>query len=132
MILCDTNVLGELTKRRPKPAVRRWAGSVIAPISVSVVTVEEIWFGLAWRPNDQIAAWLERFLAEHCRILGVDAPIAARAGRLRGSLRASGSTRTQADMLIAATAIEHRLVLATRNVRDFEGCGVEIVNPFRG
>lgn len=36
-----------------------------------------------------------------------------------------------ADMLIAAT-IEHRLVLATRNLRDFEGCGVEIVNPFRG
>jgi predicted nucleic acid-binding protein len=130
MILCDTNVLGELAKRKPAPAVRRWAGAVHAPFSVSVVTVEEIWFGLAWRPNERVAAWLEAFLAHQCRVLHIDEAIAARAGRLRGSLRAAGTTRTQADMLIAATAVEHGLVLATRNVRDFEGCGVEVVNPF--
>jgi predicted nucleic acid-binding protein len=101
-------------------------------ISVSAVTVEQIWFGLTWRPNERVALWLERFFAERCRILPVDEAIAARAGRLRGSLRAHGKTRAQADMLIAAMAIEHRLVLAIRNGREFEGFGVTVVDPFEG
>jgi len=49
---------------------------------------------------------------------------------LRGQFQAQGITRSTPDMLIAATAIEHQLVLATRNVRDFLGCGVQVVNPF--
>ena len=56
--------------------------------------------------------------------------IAWRAGVLRGQFQAQGITRSAQDMLIAATAIEHQLVLATRNVRDFLGCGVQVVNPF--
>ena len=56
--------------------------------------------------------------------------IAQRGGALRGQFQAQGITRSTPDMLIAATAIEHQLVLATRNVRDFLGCGVQVVNPF--
>jgi predicted nucleic acid-binding protein len=56
--------------------------------------------------------------------------IAQRGGALSGQFQAQGITRSTPDMLIAATAIEHQLVLATRNVRDFLGCGVQVVNPF--
>ncbi|TXT37474.1 MAG: Plasmid stability protein [Comamonadaceae bacterium] len=49
---------------------------------------------------------------------------------LRGQFQAQGIIRSAPDMLIAATAIEHQLVLATRHVRDFLGCGVQMVNPF--
>lgn len=129
-MLVDTNVLSELARLAPDPAVLRWAAAVPLPIALSVVTVEEIHYGLAWRPNAQIRTWFESFLAERCTVLGVDEAIARRAGELRGQLRATGRARTQADMLIAATAQIHQLALATRNVRDFEGCGIRVVDPF--
>lgn len=131
-MLVDTNVLSELARPKPDPGVVRWAEEIPLPVSLSVVTVEEIHFGLAWRPNTEIRAWFERFLAESCRVLPVTEGIARRAGELRGRLRGDGRTRTQADMLIAATAQAHQLPLATRNVRDFEGCGIPLVNPFEG
>ena len=130
MILLDTNVLAELCRRRPDSAVERWAGSARPPFGLSVVTVEEVHFGLAWKPNARIEALVDRFLAERCEILPVTGPVARRAGALRGQFRRTGRTRTQADMLIAATAQVHQLPVATRNVRDFEGCGIALVNPF--
>ena len=51
---------------------------------------------------------------------------------MRGQLQASGQTRTQADMLIAATAQIHALTIVTRNVRDFDGCGIGVLKPFTG
>jgi predicted nucleic acid-binding protein len=128
--LVDTNVLSELARQAPDPAVLRWSSTVLLPIGVSVVTVEEIHFGLAWRPNAELRGWLSRFLADSCAVLAVDDAIARRAGELRGQLRAAGRQRTQADMLIAATAQIHQLTLVTRNLRDFEGCGITLVNPF--
>jgi len=129
-MLVDTNVLSELAKADPDLGVAHWAEAVPLPISISVVTVEEIAFGLAWRPNDEIRVWFERFVDESCRVLAITESIARRAGQLRGRLRADGRPRTQADMLIAATAQAHQLPLVTRNVRDFEGCGLSLVNPF--
>lgn len=130
MILLDTNVLAELCRQRPDPAVERWADSALPPFGLSVVTVEEVHFGLAWKPNARIEALVDRFLAERCEIFPVTTPVARRAGALRGQFRRTGRTRTQADMLIAATAQVHQLPLATRNVRDFKGCGVALLNPF--
>ena len=130
MILLDTNVLAELCRRRPDPAVERWAGSALTPFGLSVVTVEEVHFGLAWKPNARIEALVDQFLTERCEIFPVTRPVARRAGALRGQFRRTGRTRTQADMLIAAIAQVHQLPVATRNVRDFEGCGVALVNPF--
>jgi len=52
-------------------------------------------------------------------------------GERRGQFKAGGKSRTQADMLIAATAALHGLTLVTRNYRDFEECGVAFLNPFR-
>ena len=56
--------------------------------------------------------------------------IARRSGDLRGRRQARGRPRTQADMLIAATAMVHRLTLVTRNEADFRGCDVTVLNPF--
>ena len=130
MILVDTNILSELSRPRPEPAVERWGAHVPPPFGLSVITLEEIRFGLASRPNARIEAWFDRFFSERCDVLPVTEPIARRAGQLRGHFRSLGQTRTQADMLIAATAQVNQLALATRNVRDFGGCGLALVNPF--
>jgi predicted nucleic acid-binding protein len=132
LILVDTNVLSELSRAEPNLNVLRWARSLPLPLSVSVITVDEIFFGLTYRPKAEIQAWFEVFLDESCQILDIDETIAKRAGALRGQLRAEGRQRTQADMLIAATAQAHQMAIATRNVKDFEGCGVAVVNPFEG
>jgi predicted nucleic acid-binding protein len=127
--LADTNVIGELARLKPNPGVVNWAGQVTS-VHLSVVSVEEIRFGLTWKPNAKIAAWFERFLGDQCQVIPVTDEIARRSGELRGRLRATGVTRTQADMLIAATAIAHRLTLVTRNESDFHDCGVTVLNPF--
>jgi predicted nucleic acid-binding protein len=129
-MLVDTNVLSELARPSTDPRVHRWARSIALPLDISVITLEEIRYGLSWKPNDEIEAWFERFFSASCRILPVTESIARRAGELRGRFRADGRQRTQADMLIAATAQAHQLPLATRNVRDFESCGIPLVNPF--
>ncbi len=129
--LIDTNIISELSRRSPDTKVLDWA-SGINRCGLSVVTVEELYFGLSWRPNQRVMAWLQKFMDEFCDILTVTQPISQRAGILRGQFQAVGETRTQADMLIAATAAEHGLALVTRNLKDFEGCGVAVLDPFAG
>lgn len=130
MILLDTNIVAELSRRRPNPVVERWASTVKPPFGFSVVSLEEVRYGLSWRPTPRAELWFSEFLAGFCSLLPVTDTVARRAGDLRGRFQAAGETRTQADMLIAATALEHQLPLATRNTRDFNGCGVALVNPF--
>jgi predicted nucleic acid-binding protein len=128
MLLIDTNIISELSRRQPDPGVLTWA-SGITEFRFSAISLEEIAFGLAWHPNPRIQDWIAGFFARHAA-LPVTAEIARRAGELCGRLSAQGSPRTQADMLIAATALVHDLTLVTRNTRDFEGCGLPLLNPF--
>lgn len=128
--LVDTNVLSELARPRPNDRVIAWA-QTIATVSLSVVTLEEIQFGLSWKPNARVQAWFDAFVEEHCEIEAVTAEIAVAAGRLRGRFAARGAMRSQADMLIAATAQTRDLTLVTRNARDFAGCGLKLLDPFR-
>lgn len=130
MILLDTNIVAELSRAQPDPNVERWAATVKPPFALSVISVEEVRYGLSWRPLQRAEIWFSEFLPVFCEVLPLTEPIARRAGNLRGRFQASGETRTQADMLIAATALEHQLPLATRNSRDFQRCGVALVNPF--
>ncbi len=130
MILLDTNIVAELSRPHPDPNVERWAATVKPPFALSAISVEEVRYGLSWKPLQRAEIWFDEFLPAFCEVLPVTLAIARRAGNLRGRLQATGETRTQADMLIAATALEHQLPLATRNSRDFMGCGVALVNPF--
>lgn len=127
--LMDTNVVSELIRPRPNPGVTQWA-SKIETIAISAITIDEIMYGLAWKPNNTVRDWFLSFLNESCDVLPITESIAYRSGVMRGKLRAAGITRSQPDMLIAATAYTHGLTLVTRNVRDFEQCEIHLLNPF--
>lgn len=127
--LCDTNIISELARPLPNPGVIAWSQS-ISSIFLSAITLEEIYYGLSAKPNLKIQSWLDNFLVTYCQIIPVSPEIAKRAGELRGYLQTQGKPRTQADIIIAATAEIHQITLVTRNTKDFEGCGIAILNPF--
>lgn len=132
MQLVDTNVLSELMRQQPDPGVLGWlqGRQQLSPrLTVSVITIDEIAFGLTRRPSVRLQDWFDSFLQRH-NVLPITTNIARRAGELRAQLQVKGQVRTQADMLIAATAQLHGLAVVTRNLRDFEGCGIAVLNPF--
>ncbi|MGH6900482.1 MAG: type II toxin-antitoxin system VapC family toxin [Geminicoccaceae bacterium] len=134
MYLLDTMVLSELRKSRRDPSLVSWL-EYVRPTDVylSVVTIGEVEKGIAKQQRrdpafaQRLADWLDEVLRYYAtRILAIDVSVARRWGRLADSYGQAG-----ADLLIAATAIEHGLAVVTRNVRHFEGTGVPLVNPFR-
>ncbi len=127
--LFDTNVLSELARPQPQPSVLSFT-SGLSQIALSAITVDEVFYGLTAKPNLRIRAWFEMFIASHCFVLPVTEAIAKQAGEMRGKLQTEGQPRTQADMLIAATAKTHQLTLVTRNIKDFQGCDLLLLDPF--
>jgi len=127
--LCDTNVVSEAMRRSPNRDVLSWFES-LETVIISVITVEEIRCGLTCKDACRQSDWFEEFCQIGCDVLPVTEEIATYAGILRSQLRKAGRVHTQADMLIAATAAQHALTLATRNVADFDNCGIPVFNPF--
>ena len=127
--LCDTNIISELMKRTPDLKVWQWAKEQ-EHFHISVISVEEIYCGLEHRQLKKKRAWFERFLKSRCVTVAVGETIAARSGILRGAFLSKGVSRSQADLLIAASAWKCDATLVTRNTGDFEGCGVPLLNPF--
>ncbi len=128
-LLCDTNVISELARPNPNRGVVAWADTLTS-ITISVVTLEEIAYGVTWKPSPRIRAWFDDFVTTQCEVVPVSVEIAVRAGELRGEFARRGVVRAQADMLIAATAQVYGLAIVTRNVKDFEDCIVPLLNPF--
>jgi predicted nucleic acid-binding protein len=130
--LLDTNVVSELVRPKPSPHVTSFLKSITQPV-ISAVTVAEIEYGVALRPDGKAKKVLEQWLLEIklvAKILPVSESIASEAGRIKARLEEKGRTITLADTLIAATAIRHNLTLATRNTRDFQNSGAKVLNPF--
>lgn len=127
--LIDTNIASEFVKKSPNPKVMEWVQSAEF-LALSVVTIEEAHFGLAWQPNARKLALFNGIVQTMHAVYPITESIAQRAGVLCGQFQAQGVVRSAPDMLIAATAQEHQLIIATRNVRDFLGCGVQVLNPF--
>lgn len=134
-MLIDTNVLSELARPRPNQAVVTWLAAQ-RRIHLSVVTLEELTFGVARATPStgasatRLSKWLDALLAARPIVLDVTSTVSRASGELRAAREARGRRVAMADMLIAATALTHGLTLATRNVRDFEGCGVTLFDPF--
>ena len=133
MFLIDTVVLSELRKKRRDANLVAWfERQRTSDLFVSVVTIGEIERGVArQRASDPVfaaalAVWLDRVLALYAdRILPFDLRSARRWGTLSAALG-----NESADLLIAATAVEHGLTVVTRNVSDFEPTGVRVLDPF--
>jgi predicted nucleic acid-binding protein len=132
MFLIDTDILSALRKRQRNPHVVQWMlDQRMTDLYLSVVSLGEIERGITQQRHRDptfahvLAAWLDNVLAlYHTRILDVDLPTARRWGRLSAALGHEG-----ADLLIAATALEHGLTVVTHNVRDFEPTGVPVLDP---
>ncbi|PJK09352.1 VapC toxin family PIN domain ribonuclease [Lysobacteraceae bacterium NML08-0793] len=132
--LIDTNVLSELRKREANANLVAWMQArPRESLYLSVLSLGEIRKGIegvadaAFRQT--LTDWLEVDLPKYFlgRVLGVDAQVADRWGRLQAS---AGRTLPVVDAMLAATALQHDLTLVTRNVKDFEGLGVTLVNPW--
>ena len=134
-VLLDTNVLSEVGKPSPNSTVQAFLIG-LADLWISVVSVHEIEYGIGLLPFGQRRAGLEKSMAAVIatfgpRIIPVGDSEARRAARLRAEFRRRGRVLDLPDALIAATAKEHGLTLATRNVSDFNHLGIDIVDPWR-
>lgn len=136
MILLDTNVIAELMRPAPLPAVVEWLNEQdSAQLLLSSITIAEIGYGLEILPAGQRRAGLEMGFQKviHAfsgRILSFDQEAAQHYGQLMGTRRAAGRPLGSLDGQIAAIARSNGARVATRNVRDFDGCGVEVIDPF--
>jgi predicted nucleic acid-binding protein len=132
--LLDTNIISELVCPKPAKAVLGWFDDVPSEaLHISVLTLGEIRKGIkqmgkstrreklrTW-PEHDLAAWFDR------RVLPIDVAVADRWGRLAAQFERPVPSVVS---LLAATALHHELCLVTRNVKDFNYPGLDVVNPW--
>ena len=137
MIILDTNVVSEPLKPLPEPGVLEWLDAQ-APetLCLTTITLAELLAGIAALPAGRRRTKLAQALTQQVmplfegRVLAFDTPAAhAFAGVHAGAL-AAGNPIGFADGAIAAIAAARGFIIATRNVRDFKGTGVDIVDPW--
>jgi predicted nucleic acid-binding protein len=134
--LIDTNIVSEWVKPRPDAGIVSWLDEVDEDrVFLSVVSLAEIRFGIErlapGRRRNRLDRWLREELPERFegRIVLVDGQVADTCGRLLARARQAGRGLGAMDALIAATCQACDLVLATRNLADFDGLGVELFPP---
>ena len=136
--LLDTNILSEMRRLKPDQRVTAFLGRCpLSQLYISSVISAEIRFGIhsaePFRQAD-LDTWFRNDIRPmfHGRILEITEDVMFRWRVLVEEGRKAGRTFSQPDLIIAATALEHGLTLVTRNVRDFAGLGLVILNPWDG
>lgn len=135
--LLDTNVISELVAKRPNGQVVEWIDSLDSgSVYLSVVTIGELQRGVEKLPPSRRKAQLHAWLADDLllrfsgRILVLDVAAMRAWGELTARMERAGTSLPAIAALIAALALQHQCVLATRNTADFAASGVDMVNPW--
>jgi predicted nucleic acid-binding protein len=135
--LLDTCVISELVAKQPNPRVVQWVDSIDEDkLFLSAITIGEIKKGIEKLAESSrksaLAEWLEGDLLIRFadRILAIDIPVMLVWGQLTAELEKQGRRMPAIDSLIAATCLQGRLDLVTRNESDFVHSGIMIVNPW--
>lgn len=139
MIVLDTNVVSDLLRPTPTPAVETWiAAQDGADLYLTAVVAAELMVGVALLPEGrrkrQMAQIVRAVIDEDFRgrILPFDLSAAEHHAEIVAERRAIGRPISQVDAQIAAIARNQGAAVATRNIRDFEHCGLDLIDPWQG
>ncbi|HEY5223452.1 MAG TPA: type II toxin-antitoxin system VapC family toxin [Microbacteriaceae bacterium] len=139
MIVVDTNVVSELITDNPNIAVLTWVERMVpTELTLPATVSAELLFGVDTMPagkrrtdlEARVGAAIAGPFAE--RVVPFDLRAAQAYAQVRALRRRSGRPMSMGDAQIAAVCLVHDATLATRNTRDFEGCGIHLVNPWEG
>jgi predicted nucleic acid-binding protein len=138
LIVVDTNVISELTRRVPAPEVISWIDSLAAAdVATTAITAAELLYGVARLPDgrrkSELSAAVRALLSDDFgdRVLPFDEPAADRYAEIVSHRERLGRTISVADAQIAAICSATGATLATRNIDDFEASGIELLNPWK-
>ncbi len=137
MIIVDTNVVSELMRANPDSTVLAWfAANTADTLFLTSISEAELRTGAAILPagqrRDQLVGAIEAMMDQDFagRILPFDSPAARTYAEIATARRTAGKPIMDADCQIAAIARACGAAIATRNVKDFEGCGIDVINPW--
>ena len=135
--LLDTCVISEFVRPKPEQNVINWLDAINEEnLFISVATIGEIQHGVDKLPSssrkNELIAWLNKDLINRFdqRIIPIDVSVMTAWGALMARSEQQGKRMSVMDGMIAATAYKENLTLVTRNVDDFETCGLRLVNPW--
>ncbi len=131
--LVDANVLSEPTKPAPSSKVVDWLTANEENLCVDSIILGELCIGILALPRGRKRRQLEQWFEAVVQTIDCfpwDATISRRWAKLVVDLKQEGETMPLLDGMIAATALQHELIIATRNTRDFRKTGVKALNPF--
>ncbi|MBS4095315.1 MAG: type II toxin-antitoxin system VapC family toxin [Sulfuricella sp.] len=137
MIILDTNVISEVMRPQPSAAVLSWLNAQDGNcLFVTTITLAEICYGLRilhhGQRRRQLQGRFEQFVAQafEDRVLDFTVSAARAYAEIMGQRKEAGHPMSLPDGQIVAIAFANRFAVATRNVKDFMDCGVELIDPF--
>lgn len=136
MIIVDTNVWSEALRAKPNPTVINWLRRHADRATLTAVSVFEMRHGVALLPygarRTDLETQINRMISEMAaRTLSYDSASAIAHARFAASARVDGRALSREDGQLLGIAAAHGYEVATRNVRDFEGFGIAIINPWQ-
>ena len=131
--LVDANVLSEVTRPQASAQVIQWLRNHEADFVVNPIVLGEIEYGIGLtqsvRKRAELQKWFEDGL-RRLRVVDIDSGTASTWSALLVRLRKNGKAMPVKDSLIAASALQHKLIIVTRNTTDFRHAGVKLIDPF--